>query len=119
METKSQDVLEFRGKTYGCAMEVTLDLIGGRWKALLLWHLGQEGVLRFGALGRLHPQLTAKMLTQQLKELEADGLVNRKLYAQVPPKVEYSLTDRGRALRPALEALIAWGKDYMAAEVTT
>jgi len=97
-------------------MEITLDLIGGKWKALLLWHLGQAGIMRFGALGRLHPRLTPKMLAQQLKELEADGLVHRRVYAQIPPKVEYSLSDRGQSLLPALDALIAWGRGYVAQE---
>jgi len=106
-------MVEFRGKTYGCHLEVTLELIGGKWKSLLLWHLGEEGVMRFGALSRIHPQLTQKMLTQQLRELESDGLVHRTVYAQVPPKVEYTLTERARLLLPVLAAMIRWGWGYM------
>jgi DNA-binding HxlR family transcriptional regulator len=94
-------------------MEVTLAIIGGKWKLLLIYKLGEAGVMRFNELGRLHPRLTQKMLAQQLRELEADGLVNRKSYNQVPPKVEYSLTKRGAALLPILEGMIAWGKDYL------
>lgn len=119
MESEHRPPVEFRGKSYGCEMEVTLDLIGGKWKALLLWHLGQQAVMRFGALSRLHPGLTQKMLTQQLRELEADGLVVRRVYAEVPPKVEYSLTPRAAELMPVLEAMIGWGRRYMAAEVRT
>lgn len=107
-------MVEFRGKSYGCHLEVTLELIGGKWKSLILWHLGQEGVLRFGSLSRIHPQLTQKMLTQQLRELEADGLVHRKVYAQVPPKVEYTLTEQGLKLGPVLDTLVRWGVDYVA-----
>jgi len=106
-------MIEFRGKSYGCHMEVTLDLIGGKWKALLLWHLGQAQVLRFGELWKLHPKLTAKMLAQQLRELEADGIVERTVYQQIPPKVEYSLSPVGRRLAPVLEAMIGWGQGYL------
>lgn len=106
-------MVRFKGKDYGCHLEVTLELIGGKWKALLLWHLAQAGVMRFGGLARIHPRLTQKMLTQQLRELEADGLVRRTVYAQVPPKVEYSLSARGEGLRPVLETLVRWGYAYV------
>lgn len=109
-------MVEFRGQSYQCHMEVTLDLIGGKWKAVFLWHMGNQGAMRFGELRRLHPRLTPKMLTQQLRELESDNLVTRTVFNQVPPKVEYSLTDRGRALMPVLDAMIAWGKSYIAEE---
>ena len=106
-------MVEFRGRSYGCHLEVTLELIGGKWKSLLLWHLRQEDVMRFGALSRIHPQLTQKMLTQQLRELESDGLISRRVFAQVPAKVEYSLTDLGRGLRPVLDSMVKWGEDYV------
>jgi len=106
-------MIEFRGQEYRCHMEVTLELIGGKWKLLLLYKLGENGVMRFNELGRLHSRLTQKMLAQQLKELEADGLVHRESYNQVPPKVEYSLTDQGRGLLPIMEAMIEWGRDYL------
>lgn len=92
-----------------CPMEATLDLIGGKWKSVILFRLG-EGTKRFNELGRLLPRVTARMLTRQLRDLERDGLVNRKIYAEVPPRVEYSLTDTGRTLQPVLDALKAWGE---------
>ena len=103
-------MIAFKDKEYGCHMELTLDLIGGKWKSLLLWHIGQKGVMRFGELSRLHPRLTQKMLTQQLRELEADGLVLREAHAEMPPRVEYSLTERGRKLMPILEDLSVWAR---------
>ena len=89
--------------------EITVRMIGGKWKMLILWHLIQE-VRRFGELKRLLPGITQKMLIQQLRELEADGLVLRKVYPQVPPKVEYSLTELGQSLGPVLKAITRWGK---------
>jgi DNA-binding HxlR family transcriptional regulator len=109
-------MIDFRGAEYSCQMEVTLELIGGKWKMLLLYKLGENGVMRFNELGRLHPKLTQKMLAQQLRELEADRLVNRKSYNQVPPKVEYSLTPRGASLLPILESMIGWGREYIEEE---
>lgn len=109
-------MIEFRGREYQCHMELTLELIGGKWKLLLLYKLGENGVMRFNELGRLHPRLTQKMLAQQLKELEADRLVNRRSYNQVPPKVEYSLTELGASLLPMLEEMCAWGKGYLKEE---
>ena len=79
---------------YHCPVEATIDIVGGKHKVLILWHLSKHGVLRFGELQRLMTQATPKMLTQQLRELEADGMVHRELYHQVPPKTEYSLTPR-------------------------
>ena len=86
-----------------CPVAATLQLIGGKYKALLLWHLSGK-ILRFNELRRLVPEATPKMLTQQLRELEGDGLIARKVYAVVPPKVEYSLTPRGESLFPILQA---------------
>jgi DNA-binding HxlR family transcriptional regulator len=92
-------------------MELTLDLIGGKWKSLILWHLG-ENTLRFSELKKTLPQITQKMLTQQLRNLEADGLVHRYIYTQIPPKVEYSLTEAGKSLLPILDTLCQWGLSY-------
>lgn len=89
-------------------VEITLDLIGGKWKALILWHL-LENILRFSELKKRIPKITQKMLTQQLRELENDGLVDRKVYAEVPPKVEYSLTESGKTFLPILKAMHKWG----------
>ena len=90
-----------------CPAESTLDVIGGRWKVPIVWHLF-SGTLRFSELRRALPDVTQKMLTQQLRELEQDGVVRRKVYPEVPPKVEYSLTDRGLSLRPVVEAMCRW-----------
>ena len=91
-----------------CPVSATLNLIGGKYKALILWHL-TDRTLRFSELQRLVPGATAKMLTQQLRELEGNGLVLRTVYPVVPPKVEYSLTDKGVTLAPILEAMFKWG----------
>lgn len=85
-------------------MELTIALIGGKWKSLILWNIG-ENTTRFGELRKTLPQLTQKMVTQQLRELEESGLVNRFVYTQVPPKVEYSLTEAGKSLLPILASL--------------
>ena len=95
-----------------CPVGVTLDLIGGKYKALILWHLA-EGVLRFSELRKVVPNATPKMLTQQLRELEADQLIHREVYPVIPPKVEYSLTDLGRSLMPILVAIRDWGANYL------
>ncbi|MDB5331812.1 MAG: yybR [Phycisphaerales bacterium] len=95
--------------TRKCPAETTLDVIGGRWKVPILWHLF-KGTLRFSELRRGLEGVTQKMLAQQLRELESDGIVNRKVYPQVPPKVEYSLTGEGQSLKPVVEAMCKWGK---------
>ena len=92
----------------GCAVEAALAFIDGKWKGVVLYHLF-EGTLRFGEIRRRVPGCTQRMLTNQLRELEADGLILRTVYPQVPPKVEYSLTERGRTLEPVIMALKAWG----------
>lgn len=95
----------------GCAVEATLQFIDGKWKGVILWHLLAE-TLRFNQLRRLLPSVTQRMLTNQLRELEQDGFVTRRIYAEIPPRVEYSLTERGRTLAPVLLALKAWGDAY-------
>jgi DNA-binding HxlR family transcriptional regulator len=104
-------MITFKNIEYQCSMELTLDLIGGKWKALILWHLG-ESTLRFSELKKTLPKITQKMFTHQLRELEASGLVNRLIYRQVPPKVEYSLTPAGKSLLPILETMCQWGENY-------
>lgn len=96
----------------GCVVEATLSLIDGKWKGVVLYHL-LDGTLRFNELRRRLPNVTQRMLTNQLRELESDGLIARKVYAQVPPKVEYSLTARGRSLQPVMAALKAWGDAHI------
>lgn len=95
-------------RTYECPVEVPVTIVGGRWKQVILWHL-LHGSRRNGELRRLMPPISQKMLTQQLRELEADGLVARQVHDQVPPKVVYSLTQQGRTLEPILRALCDWG----------
>jgi DNA-binding HxlR family transcriptional regulator len=90
-----------------CPVIRTLELIGGKWKPIILHYLN-ESPCRTGELSRLIPHASTKMLTQQLRELERDGIVRRKVYNQVPPKVEYSLTPRGQSLRPIILAMCAW-----------
>src|SRR5687767_3976356 len=97
-----------KGAHPACPAEITLRVIGGGWKLLILWHLF-PGPKRFSELKRGINGITQKMLTQQLREMERDGIVNRKVYAQVPPKVEYSLTPTGRSLQPILDAMCEWG----------
>lgn len=97
----------------GCAVEAAISLIDGKWKCVVLFHL-MRGTARFNELRRLVPGVTQRMLTNQLRELEADGLIVRKVYAQVPPKVEYSLSPLGRSMEPVLLALKAWGSANMA-----
>jgi len=95
-----------------CPVVATLEVVGGKYKALILWHL-LDRVLRFGELRKLIPQATAKMLTQQLRELEEDNLVIRTVYPVVPPKVEYELSDLGKSIKPVLTAIYHWGEAYM------
>lgn len=99
-------------KEINCEKELTLAVIGGKWKLIILWHLGLEGTKRFSELKRLIPHITQKMLTNQLRETEEDKLIERKVYAEVPPRVEYTLTDHGQSLMPVLHAMYNWGKNY-------
>lgn len=94
----------------GCSIEAAISLIDGKWKSIILWHL-LPGTLRFNEIRRQVQSCTPRMLTNQLREMEADGLITRKVYAQVPPKVEYALSDLGRTMEPILRALKDWGDD--------
>ncbi len=102
-------------KKYNISVEATLDVIGGKWKCVILCHL-THGTKRTGELKRLMPSITQKMLTQQLRELEDDGIVNRVVHQQVPPKVEYKLSEYGESLRPILTALCNWGDVHILKE---
>src|SRR6202007_945247 len=104
-------------KTYdcaaGCPVEATLDLIDGKWKAVILYHL-LDDTIRFNELGRrLSRRISQRMLTRQLRELEAAGLIHREVYAEVPARVEYSLTALGRSLEPVIRSLWSWGNTYL------
>jgi DNA-binding HxlR family transcriptional regulator len=96
-----------------CPVKATVDIIGGKWKPIILYYL-KDGAKRFGELQRLIPHATKKMLTMQLRDLEKDGIVNRKVFEQVPPKVEYSLTRYGKSLAPILELMAKWGTKHQA-----
>jgi DNA-binding HxlR family transcriptional regulator len=107
-----------RRKKYGvspdlqaCPVETTLDVIGGKWKGIILYQL-LDGTRRFNEFRRLNPGITQFMLTLQLRELERDGIIHREIYKEVPPKVEYSLTDFGRTLEPVIMSMKAWGESY-------
>lgn len=95
-----------------CPVEVTADVIGGKWKPLILFYTSQQ-TRRFNELRRLIPGVTQQMLTLQLRELERAGVIHREVYTQVPPKVEYSLTELGRSLIPLLWQMFAWGERYI------
>lgn len=99
-------------KEYNIPIDAALEVIGGKWKAVILYYL-IRGTRRTNELKRLIPGITQKMLTQQLRELEEDGIILRKWYDQMPPKVEYSLTDYGRTLEPILTALCLWGQRHI------
>lgn len=111
-KTSSRLPSESQPVGYRCPVEVTLEIIGGKWKAVILWHLTFK-TLRFSQLQRRLPGVTQKMLTQQLRELEHHRLISRKVYAEVPPRVEYSLTASGRTLQPLLRQMRDWGNDYL------
>ncbi|WP_082233029.1 winged helix-turn-helix transcriptional regulator [Halobacillus massiliensis] len=99
-------------KKYNIPVEASLEVIGGKWKVVILCHLIKQE-LRTGELKRLMPKITQKMLTQQLRELEEDGVIDRIVHQQVPPKVVYKLTDYGWSLKPALDMLCAWGEQHI------
>ncbi|MBU7318863.1 winged helix-turn-helix transcriptional regulator [Paenibacillus oleatilyticus] len=96
-----------------CPVETTLDVIGGKWKGIILYQL-LDGTKRFNEFRRLNPGITQFMLTLQLRELERDGIIHREIYKEVPPRVEYSLTDFGRTLEPVIMSMKAWGESYKA-----
>ncbi|EJL29105.1 helix-turn-helix domain-containing protein [Brevibacillus sp. BC25] len=107
-----------RRKKYGmspdmqaCPVETTLDVIGGKWKGIILYQL-LNGTKRFNEFRRLNPGITQFMLTLQLRELERDGIIHREIYKEVPPRVEYSLTDFGRTLEPVIMSMKVWGESY-------
>ncbi|MGZ4036040.1 MAG: winged helix-turn-helix transcriptional regulator [Bacteroidia bacterium] len=104
-----QYIVEMGGKPYHCAMDITMDFIGGKWKTVVLWYL-KDKTMRFGELKKQIPDITEKMLSIQLKNLEDDGLIKREAFAEVPLRVEYSLTAFGETLIPVLNAISKWGR---------
>lgn len=104
--------MSLKCKNYKCPVEATMDLISGKYKAVILWNL-MNNPLRYSELHRIIPNATDKMLSQQLKDLENDGLINKKIYREIPPKTEYSLTEFGKTLTPILDELCNWGEKYL------
>lgn len=99
-------------KIYNCYFELALDVMGGKWKPIILYYINVNKIARHSDLKRFIPSINERMLTRQLRELEEDGLINRKVYPIVPPKVEYSLSKKGEELIPILESLVEWGAKY-------
>lgn len=96
-------------ENYDCALEAAMDVIGGKWKGIILYHLLNQ-TMRYNDIKRMMPKITARILTNQLRELERDGLVQRQIFPEVPPRVEYSLTPLGESLRPVILLLSDWGE---------
>jgi DNA-binding HxlR family transcriptional regulator len=96
-----------------CPIEKTINLMGHKWKVFILWSLLQNHTMRFGELSRGIEGVSQKMLTQHLRQMEADGLVHRRVYPEVPPRVEYSLTPLGKSLKPILDSMSIWGLEYL------
>lgn len=102
-----------RQKDFKCSIGFTMTVIGSKWRAIILWHILREQPLRYGQLKKSVPNISHKILSQELKKLEMDGLIERIAYATIPPKVEYKLTKRGQSLETVLTELCQWGKEYM------
>ncbi|WP_428648377.1 winged helix-turn-helix transcriptional regulator [Roseibium sp.] len=111
MQNSAKRVKDTYGCHPGCAVEAALSLIDGKWKGVILFLLMEEGVMRFSEFQKALPNITQRVLTSQLRSLEADGLLDRKVYPVVPPKVEYRLTELGASLAPVIKALSAWGNE--------
>lgn len=110
-DTLREEIKEkLRNGDFYCEKELTLSIISGKWKVVILWHLGVEGPHRFSELQRLFPKISHKILTNQLHELMEDGIVHREVYPEVPPKVEYSMTELGMTLLPIITMMYDWGK---------
>jgi DNA-binding HxlR family transcriptional regulator len=104
---------KFKNHEFTCEKELTMSIISGKYKVVIIWHLGNEGPLRFGELFKLFAGISNRILTKQLRELERDGIISRNIYPVVPPKVEYYLTDLGKTLLPIVNDIYRWGKENM------
>lgn len=109
---------QINDKIFFCPMQLTMEVLGGKWKLLILWQL-QQGTKRYGELRTALPEITHKMLTQQLRELETDGIVRRKVFRVVPPKVEYSLTETGERLSGVMKSMADWASVFRVEETTS
>ncbi|UHA75173.1 winged helix-turn-helix transcriptional regulator [Paenibacillus sp. 481] len=113
-DTLRKEIREkIRNGDFNCEKELTLSILSGKWKVVILWHLGVEGTHRFSELQKLFPKISHKMLTNQLRELIEDGIVHREVYPEIPPKVEYSMTELGMTILPIVELMYDWGKKQM------
>jgi len=112
MQAKQKYFLEVKGNYYNCPIELTLSMISGKWKGVIFWYLIQNGTMRFSDFEKAIPSISQRMLTKELRELEKNGFIKRKVYAQVPPKVEYSLLELGKSVIPVIMELSKWGNDY-------
>ena len=99
-------------KLFNCPAEASLSVVGGKYKSIILYHMMTDRTLRFNEIQKLIPQATIKMLSQQLKDLEAEGIIHKEIYPVVPPKTEYSITEFGETLRPIIMAMCDWGRTY-------
>lgn len=106
----TEKVIVLDGVVHHCALDVSMRFIGGKWKTVVLWYLRKDKK-RFSELKKLIPDITEKMLSLQLKALEQDNIIRRTLYPEVPPRVEYELTDFGKTMLPMIEAIAAWGRE--------
>lgn len=109
-DLRSEIKREIESGEFNCEKELTLSIISGKWKMIIIYHLYKGGTLRFSEIKRLLPKITHKVLTTQIRELEEDGIVHRKVFPEVPPRVEYSLTDLGESLMPIVLMMDEWGK---------
>lgn len=118
LKSKQKGLVNMRScpSSFNCPVEATIELIGGKYKAVILWHL-IEDKKRFSELKRLIPKATEKMLAQQLRDMEKDGLIIRTVYPVVPPKVEYSLSEFGKSIIPVLDSMCNWGSEYLKANL--
>lgn len=101
-----------KSKVFNCNMELTLDIIGGKWKPIIIFHIGDKGLLRYGELKRLIPDINERVLSRELRELEASKIINREAFEEKILRVEYSLTEVGNDVLPVLKALTVWGNKY-------
>lgn len=106
------EIKELGGRTYTCCFELTMTVLSGKWKAIIVYHIAQAEVMRFSEIRKSMNGITERMLTKQLRELEADEIISRHIYNQIPPKVEYRLTDIGAKLIPILNCMKDWGSEY-------
>ncbi|SDI32890.1 transcriptional regulator, HxlR family [Alteribacillus persepolensis] len=112
-DLRHETLKKVKSGKFNCEKELTLSVISGKWKITMVYHLGKDGTMRFNEFKKLFPKITHKVLTTQLRELEEDGIVKRRVFPEVPPRVEYSLTELGTSLMPIIDSMYYWGKENM------